>query len=85
MNDTFVTGRTKVAASPELLAVSKMTDNNAIIEELFLTFISREPTDAEKATALSYLTAATTAAAKNSAIEDLAWALVNKIEFLYSY
>jgi Protein of unknown function (DUF1553)/Protein of unknown function (DUF1549) len=85
MNDTFVTGRTKVSASPELLAVSKMTDNNAIIEELFLTFISREPTDAEKATALSYLTAATTATAKNSAIEDLAWALVNKIEFLYSY
>jgi hypothetical protein len=85
MNDAFVTSRTKVAASPELLAVSKMTDNNAIIEELFLTFISREPTDAEKASALAYLTAATTATAKNSAIEDLAWALINKIDFLYSY
>jgi hypothetical protein len=85
MNDSFVTSRTKVAASPELLAVSKMTDNNAIIEELFLTFISREPSTSEKASAIAYLTAATTTAAKNSAIEDLAWALVNKIEFLYSY
>jgi hypothetical protein len=85
MNDTFVTSRTKVAASPELLMVSKMTDNNAIVEELFLTFISREPTAAEQSTALAYLSAATTATAKNSAIEDLAWALVNKIEFLYSY
>ncbi len=85
MNDTFVTSRTKVAASPELLAVSKLTDNNAVIEELFLTFISREPTTAESAAALSYLNAATTATARNSAIEDLAWALINKIEFLYSY
>ena len=93
MNDTFVTSRTKVAASPELLAVSKMTDNNAIIEELFLTFISREPTASEKASAMTYLAAATTptmtaaaaTTAKNSAIEDLAWALINKIEFLYSY
>jgi Protein of unknown function (DUF1553)/Protein of unknown function (DUF1549) len=85
MNDTFVTSRTKVAASPELLAVSKITDNNAAIEELFLTFISREPTATESAAALAYLKAATTTTARNSAIEDLAWALVNKIEFLYSY
>jgi len=85
MNDTFVTGRTKVAASPELLAVSKMTDNNAVIEELFLTFISREPSAIEQATALAYLKAANTTTLRNSAIEDLAWALVNKIEFLYSY
>jgi hypothetical protein len=85
MNDTFVTSRTKVAASPELLIVSKMTDNNAIVEELFLTFISREPSAAEQASALAYLNAATTATTKNSAIEDLAWALINKIEFLYSY
>ncbi len=48
MNDTFVTNKTKVAASPELTAVSKMTDNNAVIEELFLTFISREPSAAER-------------------------------------
>jgi len=85
MNDTFVTSRTKVAASPELLAVSKITDNNAAIEELFLTFISREPTVTESAAALAYLKTATTTTARNSAIEDLAWALVNKIEFLYSY
>jgi hypothetical protein len=85
MNDSFVTSRTKVAASPELLMASKMTDNNAVVEELFLTFISREPTTIESARALSYLNAATTTTARNAAIEDLAWALINKIEFLYSY
>jgi Protein of unknown function (DUF1553)/Protein of unknown function (DUF1549) len=85
MNDGFVTSRTKIAASPELSAVSKMTDNNAIIDELFLTFVSRPATDDERAKSLAYLTAATTAAARNSAIEDLAWALINKIDFLYSY
>jgi hypothetical protein len=86
MNDGFITNRTKVAASPELTAVSKMTDNNAIIDELFLTFVSRLPTDDERAKALSYLTTGTsTATLKNNAIEDLAWALISKIDFLYSY
>jgi Protein of unknown function (DUF1549)/Protein of unknown function (DUF1553) len=86
MNDGFVTNRTKVAASPELMTVSKMTDNNAIIDELFLTFVSRLPTDDERAKALAYLTTGTTTAAlRNNAIEDLAWALINKIDFLYSY
>jgi hypothetical protein len=85
MNDTFVTGRTKVAASPTLLAISKMTDNSAIVQEMFLTFVSRAPTDDENARAVAYLAAANTAALRNSAIEDLAWALINKIDFLYSY
>jgi hypothetical protein len=85
MNDSFVTSRTKVTVSPELLAVSKMTDNNAVIDELYLTFLSRPATDDETAKSLAYLATATTATARNSAIEDLAWALINKLDFLYSY
>jgi len=85
MNDSFVTSRTKVSASPTLLAASKMTDNQAVVDELFLTFVSRHPTPDEQSKAAAYLTAATTTAARNSALEDLAWALINKIDFLYSY
>ncbi len=52
---------------------------------MFLTFFSRMPTSDEIASSMKYLNAATTAAARNSAIEDLSWALINKIDFLYSY
>ncbi|MCU1261612.1 MAG: hypothetical protein JWO80_4497 [Bryobacterales bacterium] len=85
MNDNFVISRVKMAASPELQEVAKITDNTALVNEVFLTFLSRMPTAAELASATKYLTAATTTAARNSAIEDLSWALINKIDFLYSY
>ncbi len=85
MNDSFITNRTKVAASPTLLAASKMTDNTAAVTELFLTFVSRSPTADEQQKAVAYLAATTSAATRNSALEDLAWALINKIDFLYSY
>jgi len=84
MNDSFITTRTKVAASPVLQAASKNPDNKAVVEELFLTFVSRHPSDSEQAQAVAYLAAPTTAT-RNNAIEDLAWALINKIDFLYSY
>jgi len=85
MNDSFVTNRVKVSASPVLQTVSKMADNTAAVNELFLAFVSRSPSADEQAKAMAYLAAATTPAARNSALEDLAWALVNKIDFLYSY
>ncbi len=86
MNDNFVVSRTRVAASPTLLAVSKMTDNNAVVDELFLTFLSRKPTDFERSHALTYFTqAGSNANLRNTAIEDLSWACINKLDFLFSY
>lgn len=85
MNDGFVTPKLKVGASPVLASIAKMTDNKAIVDEMFLNFISRLPDDYERGRALFYLNKATTAATKNTAIEDLAWVLVNKVDFLFSY
>ncbi len=86
MNDNFVVSRTRVAASPTLLAVSKMTDNNAVVDELFLTFLARKPTDFERSHALAYFTqAGSNANLRNTAIEDLSWACINKLDFLFSY
>jgi len=85
MNDNFVVSRTRVAASPSLLAISKMTDNSSAVEQLFLTFLSRQPTDYERVHALTYLQNATSAAARSAAIEDLAWVCINKLDFLFSY
>jgi len=85
MNDAFVLNRTRVAASPNLLAVSRITDNNQAVEEIFLLFLSRRPTDYERGAALDHLRTATTAALRNTALEDLAWAATNKLEFIFSY
>jgi hypothetical protein len=85
MNDPFVLNRNKVAASPVLQNISKITDNNAAVEEMSLTFLSRYPSDDERAAAVKALNAATTATLRNNAIEDLAWVLMNKLDFLFSY
>ncbi len=85
MNDGFVTNKIHVTASPALQAVAKLTDNNLIVDELFLRFIARKPGDYERGKAVAVLAKATTAAQKNAVIEDMAWALVNKVEFLFSY
>lgn len=85
MNDAFVVSRIKVAASPALKEMLKLQDNRELIDEMFLTFLSRLPTGQERETALAFLNRATTVTARSTAVEDLAWAAVNKLDFLFSY
>jgi hypothetical protein len=85
MNDPFVLNRIRVASSPLLTAVSRLADNEAVASEMFLLFLSRYPSEVEKGHAIGHLARATTTAARNTAIEDLAWVLVNKAEFIFSY
>jgi hypothetical protein len=81
MNDAFVTNRLRMSASPKLRAVRELT-NEAAIDELFLTFLTRTPSEYEKQQALKFLSAARN---RDQAIEDLAWVCINKVEFLFSY
>ena len=88
MNSTVVNNRvraTGTTASPYLVSMTKLTSNDQVIEDMFLTFISRKPTESERGVAQKFLQKATTAALRATAIEDLAWALVNKTDFLFSY
>jgi len=85
MNDQFVLNRNKVAASPALKAIAAESDNNQTIDDLWLIFLSRKPTDAERTEALTALTKTANASQRNAAVEDLAWVLINKLEFVFSY
>lgn len=88
MNSTFTTNRTRATgnnASPYLAGLVQRASNEEIVEDMFLTFLSRQPTEYERGVALKTLSRATTAAARAAAVEDLAWALINKIDFLFSY
>ncbi len=87
MNSPLVTERIRVsgsAASPFVTAMTKDSNNQHVVEEMFLTFLSRQPSEYERETALSVL-AGKTGAARNAAIEDIAWGLVNKLDFMFSY
>lgn len=89
MNNTFVLDRIRAQANANnggaVMALVRMAGNDEPVEELFLRFLGRRPTDAERATARTVLERATTPAARNAAFEDLAWACLNKTEFLFSY
>ncbi len=85
MNDPFVLNRLKVSASPGLQAISKIADNGAAVEDLFLRFLARRPSENERLSAMKFLETGQNATDRNALIEDLAWVAVNKAEFLFSY
>lgn len=84
MNDNVVRSRIKVAASPTLRRVAGMADYGAAVDELFLMFLSRPATSAERASAIRFYETRG-AANRNASTEDLAWALINRSEFILSY
>ena len=85
MNDGFIYNRTRVATAPNLAVILKITDNAKMLEELYLTYLSRRPTDEERTKAMTFLGKANTAALRSAALEDLAWAIVQKTDFLFNY
>lgn len=86
MNNTFVTSRAKVSASTVLRTIALMTDTKAMADELFLRFLQRIPSESEKAKVVAHLAkAGNVQNSKNAAVEDVAWVLMNKQEFIFSY
>ena len=82
MNDTFILNRLRVASSSTLREAAAMKDEDTV-EQLFLLFLQRQPAELEKKSALAYLAKAGNQ--RTAYIEDLAWSLVNKIDFLFNY
>lgn len=82
MNSPVVNDRTRVTASPFLRAMRDNPNPEAVVEEMFLAFLSRTPTAGEREIALQALSSA---ASRAQGVEDLAWALINRVEFLFSY
>lgn len=83
MNDAFVLTRIKVAASPVMLAASKLNNEEAV-DELFMIYLTRRPSAEEKSKAVAYIAKAAPNQ-RNNMIDDVAWALVNRLEFIFSY
>jgi hypothetical protein len=54
-----------------------------LVEELYLTFYSRLPSEKERREALEYLAQAKRQ--RPQAVEDLAWSMLNSLEFLFNH
>jgi len=80
MNSPFVNSRLRMESSPTLQHAAALKRDEDIADFLFLTFLSRPPNQVELAAAVESLKKS--ARGKREAIEDLAWACVNKLEFI---
>jgi predicted component of type VI protein secretion system len=85
MNDNFVNSRTKAAASPVIANIAKLKDNESILTEIFLTFLSRHPSDREHTVGINFLNQQASVTGPTTAVEDLVWAAINKVDFIFSY
>ena len=63
--------------------VKREASNEKVIEELYLTFYCRTPSDTEKKISLAYLDAHKDN--RREAVEDLAWTLMNSLEFVFNH
>jgi len=58
-------------------------DDPRLVEELYLTFFNRYPEEKERAAAVDYM--AGNARDRRRAAEDLAWTMMNSVEFLFNH
>lgn len=66
-----------------LAKLSASTDDaERVVEELYLTFYSRFPTNEERTYVTAHLTEADD---RRKAVEDVAWSLMNTVEFLFNH
>ena len=83
MNDPFVMSRIASSgpgASNGLLARNLNLPDDQLVNTLFLTVLSRYPTDAEKSAALANLKSN-----RSQEAENLLWSLYNKVDFTFNY
>lgn len=63
--------------------LNSLTDPRALAEELYLSVLTRRPTDAEIAETTQYL--ANRANERPAAVQELAWALLTSLEFRFNH
>ncbi|HXB75619.1 MAG TPA: DUF1549 domain-containing protein [Candidatus Acidoferrales bacterium] len=86
MNNTFVEGHVAyTGATASQLVVAAIAKGNADgINSLYLNILSRYPTSTEMSTAMAAVPAAS-GTTRSQAIQDLAWSLYNKVDFVFNY
>ena len=92
MNDAFVMARTRASGTGasatlarRLLDKYTALNNNLLVNELFLNVLNRPASESEIITASVALSQGSTPQTRQQKLEDLVWALVNKLDYIYNY
>jgi hypothetical protein len=81
-NSTVVLERIRMGTNPpNLRRIAGLPTDDEVLDELFLSFLSRYPTDQERTLGSSYLQDGD----RNGVVEDLAWVCLLKVDFEFSY
>lgn len=83
LNSTNIQDKLSHAGGTIPALCRQSNDNAALIEELYLTFYSRRPTAAEQTALSQYL--AENQDNRQTAVEDIAWSMMNSTEFLFNH
>jgi hypothetical protein len=83
MNAPEIEGKLTHAGGYLAKLVKHQPDDSAVVEELYLTFFSRLPEEKERLAALAILKENGTR--RQEAVEDLAWGMLNTIEFVFNH
>ena len=81
MNDSFVASRTAPTGANANRLIDLTQRDEALVDAMFLGILSRLPSVDEKAAAVAALGAGNRA----QAAQNLAWALYNKVDFVFNY
>jgi hypothetical protein len=84
MNHPFVVSRCRVTGNSEsgsLAARVLAYPDPQLVDALFLTILSRYPSEEERAAALKALASGD----RRARVEDLQWVLYNKVDFIFNY
>ena len=84
MNNAFVESRLATTGSaPSQLIVQHLSlQNSDLVHTLYLSILSRYPSSDEAAKAIASLAGASN---RTQAVQDLVWALYNKVDFVFNY
>ncbi len=87
LNDNFVISRVRASAAnsatPNLVrrVLAEGLTNKQIVDEMYLTVLGRYPTPQEEALSLNHFQGRD----RTQAAENLLWALLNKVDFVFDY
>ena len=72
------------ATASQLIVQNMNKANTDLVNALFLAILSRYPSSGEMSTAMAAIPTAS-GTPRSQAIQDLAWSLYNKVDFVFNY
>ena len=85
LNAPEINDKLSHAAGNVARIVDESSDNSKLVDELYLTFFARFPNPNEKTIVLRHFKSETGKISRQEAAEDLAWSLMNSLEFLFNH